>query len=421
MFNLGRLQRDVGDGSTVGALVTDREAEGEFNRVGGVDGRIRFGGAYTFQFQAAGSWTKRWVPSSAGGDTSIIDGDAVAVAAQELTGHLVQASVDRSGRNYGFRMQVKDIPGDFRASSGYLRRRDVTDFFMFQRLNFFGPPGARLESWGANLFGNRIYPGRSFWDGGGADEGMLSLRFNLNLRGNTRIEFGGSNKFFVLNPARYDDYAILLPDGSQIAGDALVASIREMRGLGGLGVQVRSSYFKSVSFNTELQREETPIFAEGTRGVQWSAEAGAEARPTGSLRLESSIRHALIERQNGSEYSQATLLRGRAEYQLSRAVFLRAVGQYSLEDVDSLRAPGGIPYLFDDAPFRIRSGDIYSAGLPQTNPLRVDLLFSYQPSPGTVFFLGYSREMLDNEAFRFSPLEPRADGLFLKLSYLFRS
>ena len=389
--------------------------------MGGVDGRIRFAGNYTFQFQAAGSWTRRWRSSSAGIDTAVVGDSRVAVSPEELTGHLVQASVDRSGRNYGFRMQVKDIPGNFRAESGYLRRRDVTDFFMFHRLNFFGAPGAHLESWGANLFGNRIYPGRSFWDGGGADEGSASLRFNLNLRGNTRIEFGASNKFFVLEPGRYDDYVILLPDGTPIAGDALVDSIREMRGLRGLTMQVRSSYFKSVSFNTQFEREETPIFAEGTRGVQWSAEAGAEARPTGSLRLESSVRHVLIDRQDGSTYSAATLLRGRAEYQLSRAIFVRAVGQYSLEDVDSLRAPGGIPYLFDDAPFRIRSGDIFSAGLPQTNPLRVDLLFSYQPSPGTVVFLGYSREMLDNEAFRFSPLEPRADGLFLKLSYLFRN
>jgi hypothetical protein len=42
-------------------------------------------------------------------------------------------------------------------------------------------------------------------------------------------------------------------------------------------------------------------------------------------------------------------------------------------------------------------------------------------APGTVAFLGYGREVTDDEAFRFDGLAPRTDGLFLKLSYLFRN
>ena len=43
-----------------------------------------------------------------------------------------------------------------------------------------------------------------------------------------------------------------------------------------------------------------------------------------------------------------------------------------------------------------------------------------QPSPGTVFFVGYSRIMQGDRTFRLSRLSPTADGLFVKLSYLFR-
>jgi hypothetical protein len=38
-----------------------------------------------------------------------------------------------------------------------------------------------------------------------------------------------------------------------------------------------------------------------------------------------------------------------------------------------------------------------------------------------VAVLGYGREVTDDEAFRFDGLAPRTDGLFLKLSYLFRN
>ena len=52
--------------------------------------------------------------------------------------------------------------------------------------------------------------------------------------------------------------------------------------------------------------------------------------------------------------------------------------------------------------------------------LRIDLLFSYQPTPGTVLFLGYSSVQSEPETLRFGALERRGDPLFVKLSYLFR-
>ena len=50
----------------------------------------------------------------------------------------------------------------------------------------------------------------------------------------------------------------------------------------------------------------------------------------------------------------------------------------------------------------------------------VEGLLSYEPSPGTVFFFGYTRTMEDSEAFAFDRVQPTADGLFAKLSYRFR-
>jgi hypothetical protein len=50
----------------------------------------------------------------------------------------------------------------------------------------------------------------------------------------------------------------------------------------------------------------------------------------------------------------------------------------------------------------------------------VEALLSYEPSPGTVFFLGYTRQMEDSRRFGFEAVQPTADGLFAKLSYRFR-
>jgi len=52
--------------------------------------------------------------------------------------------------------------------------------------------------------------------------------------------------------------------------------------------------------------------------------------------------------------------------------------------------------------------------------VHVEVLLSYEPSPGTVMYVGYSREMEDTGAFRFQRMRPRADGLFAKVSYRFR-
>lgn len=422
LFNVARLQRDVGAGSSLGAVLTDRTTGAEFNRVAGLDGRVRFGGIYTWQFQAAGSWTRAWAPDAGGEGIAVVGDSTVAVATRDRAGHLLQTSIDRTGRNWGFRMQAKDIPGDFRTESGFVRRTGVTDFFLFTRLTFYGKPGSLVESWGPNLMANRIFDGRGFWRGDDAAEGSATVRMSASLRGNNRVEVSASERFYTLDPARYARYAFVDASGATRTGEEAVRPLHRLEGLRGFSVQGRSSYFKSFSADAEVKREETPIFAEGTRGEEWSAQGGVELRPTDALRLDGSVRRSRIFRaEDGSLYSDATIPRLKLEYQLTRSVFLRAVGQYTVEEVDLLRAPGGAPYLRGGAPFRLRRGRAVGAETVQHNPLRVDLLFSYQPSPGTVVFLGYAREMVDDGAYRFAPLEPRADGVFLKVSYLFRS
>lgn len=59
-------------------------------------------------------------------------------------------------------------------------------------------------------------------------------------------------------------------------------------------------------------------------------------------------------------------------------------------------------YPYEDSPFRSRNGIRLQPDAPQQHPFMGEALLSYRPAPGTVFFLGYSREMLDDAAFRFA-------------------
>jgi hypothetical protein len=50
----------------------------------------------------------------------------------------------------------------------------------------------------------------------------------------------------------------------------------------------------------------------------------------------------------------------------------------------------------------------------------MDFLFSWQPTPGTVFFAGYGSTLAEPEALRLRGLSRLDDGFFVKFSYLFR-
>ena len=155
-----------------------------------------------------------------------------------------------------------------------------------------------------------------------------------------------------------------------------------------------------------------PIFAEAAAGRLWSAAATATWRPTASVRIEARWVHQRLARaRDGSRFSTANIPRLKLEYQLTRAIFFRYIGQYFAQDRDALADPRIA------RPILINGSQTTAA---TTNDFRNDILFSYKPTPGTVFFLGYGASLVEPDAFRFHNLSRQADGFFLKASYLFR-
>ncbi|MDH5761082.1 MAG: hypothetical protein OEZ65_16080, partial [Gemmatimonadota bacterium] len=95
----------------------------------------------------------------------------------------------------------------------------------------------------------------------------------------------------------------------------------------------------------------------------------------------------------------------------NKSVFARAVIQHELEERAGLTDPAtGLPIL------------IYGAPRPtvSTGESMMQFLLQYQPSPGTIFYVGFSHARAGERTYRLRDMAPMAEGLFVKLSYLFR-
>jgi hypothetical protein len=90
--------------------------------------------------------------------------------------------------------------------------------------------------------------------------------------------------------------------------------------------------------------------------------------------------------------------------------------EYRTERQDALRddTRTGAPILIFDP----EVGDFVRAAAFSRRGFRGDLLFSYQPGPGTVLFAGYGSTLEAPAAAGRAGLRRTADGFFLKLSYL---
>ena len=398
MVNLIRLKGDLGATSSLGMVYTDRTDPGaDFNRVLGTDARLVLGGRYTVTAMAAGS-----ADGASGADTE--------------WGSLVMASVSRASRNLSLSASFEDVGDAFRAGSGFIRRTGVTQLQARTGYTFRGTRGALVERWGPSIEARGYWDRSDFWDGGAAQETELSLGLNGSLRGNIggfmnvrRTSFNFASRFYT-------------PFYTGASEEELSPANSAQDVFGGLtSVNLRSwiSTWEKVQISLGAGFAETPIFSSGVPldvGNSWSGDLRLTLRPTGSMEAEVGARHVSIFRKlDGSRYSSATIPRAQARYQVTRSAYVRLTGEYSSQEREGVLDPvtGQPVYSCSNGSCSLRRGS-------DANDFRLQGLLGIEPSPGTVLFLGYTREFKDTSAFRFQDLRSNADGLFVKLSYRFR-
>ena len=151
-------------------------------------------------------------------------------------------------------------------------------------------------------------------------------------------------------------------------------------------------------------------------GRGWDADIAVYAYPTRHLSAELGFRYqSLVRERDGTRALEAVIPRIKTQYQFNRALFLRAIVEYGAQMRRDLVDPAtGRPLL------GCGSSGCSLRGGTDANDFQVETLLSYEPTPGTVFFVGYSRQMEDTGRLRFRDVRPTADGLFAKVSYRFR-
>ncbi|HET7427115.1 MAG TPA: DUF5916 domain-containing protein, partial [Gemmatimonadales bacterium] len=402
VYNLLRLQRDLGAQSRVGVVYTDRIVGSNYNRVGGVDGRILFGGINTLQLQLAGSRTR--------------------TAGVTTTAPLWYARYLRNGRTFGFRAQLNASDPDFRAQSGFFSRPGLSHANLDPRVTVYGGPGRFVESFTADVNIDGLYRYQQYFTTDGMQEEKVHVNTNVRLRGGWTAGASVLIEQFGYPAEVYDGYRIELPRAGGTGVDTVAFVGRPAIPNRDYVLQFETPEFAQFSGNAFVLWGHDENFYEWASGDLTLFNAGVDWRPSDQLRFNGTYQLQRVgRRSDGSTVNIQHIPRLKVEYQLSRPIFLRLVGEYTSERQDDLR-----DHTRTEAPLLIfdpEVGDFVRATAFSRESFRGDLLFSYQPNPGTVLFAGYGstlRDPVDEEDPRRTGLRRADDGFFFKMSYLFR-
>jgi len=397
IFNVLRVRRDLGSQSWGGLAYTDRIDGADYNRVAAADLRMVFAELYYLQLQGGGSVTRS-------------DGQTAAAPIWE-------AILNRAGRRFSFAYRFTGIHPDFEAQSGFVPRTDVFETSLANSLSWYGERSAIIEKWTNSVRFAGWWDYDGIWDLAVPMETKLFLGNAFTLRGGWTGSVTLAWETTAWDQALYQDYAVERRSNGAVDTVAFLVPGRVNDGLGVLS-RFNTPEFKRLSASLAINRFHDVGFVEATRVNLLRITADLNLRPTDRLRVSARYARLVLDRRRDeTNLSKSQIPRLKIEYQISRPIFVRFVGQYASERTDALRDPR------TEAPILLFDEDsgTYVQSTPQTiNDLRVDLLFSYRPNPGTVLYLGYGSSLTEPDAFAFRDLQRTDDGFFFKLSYLFR-
>ncbi|HKE89227.1 MAG TPA: DUF5916 domain-containing protein [Gemmatimonadales bacterium] len=400
LLTVVRLRRNLAGRDLLGVVYTDRVDGSSFNRVAAVDARILLGPAWDLTVQSGASATRdsaagpvRWAP-------------------------MWKAVLVRSGRTFGITFQSYGVHGDFRAASGFLSNTGFLNTSVTPSLTLYGRPGSPLESFNANVYlTNYINDWGRPTAGASRANHQADFSFGVTLRGGWQLGTGISVETFGYPASLFANDWIERRAGSRVdtvpfTGQPHIPNLD-------LAVNIATPRFQNFSLTAFVFASHDENFLEWASARVILSTVDAIWRPTNRLRAELIYNHGQVNRRtDGSLVTLTRVPRLKIEYQLSRAVFLRVVGQYTANQVDSLRDDSRTndPILVRDP----ATGTFTRTAASASNVFRIDWLFSYHPTPGTVAYLGYGDSLEEPTAFRFSSLTRVSDGFFAKLSYLWR-
>ena len=353
MASVFRFRRDLMNNSTIGVLLTDREGGDYYNRLMGVDGKLRFSATDTLSFQTLGSSTRYEAEIAEDYDQPL---DTFSDWSHEL-------SYEHGTRNWYASLSHTRMGEGFRADLGFIPRVG------YQRIS-----AAAGGTWYNNtddLIQKLNVSGRYYKTEETGDGGNLEHGFSTSAWVNAAMQSFFS--YTLLHERKtYEDIS------PEITRHALHGS---MRPNGAMHLEMRASFGDYIDYSNIRPGERIRL------------------EPEFSIRIG---RHLLMDLEHqwtrmdsgGGRLYLANVSQSRFVYQFNSRVFFRAIFQY----VD-LRKDQAL--YFDEID-------------PVEKELFSQLLFSYKVNPRTVLFVGYSDTYLGYQDISMTQSDR---SLFMKIGY----
>lgn len=351
---VGRYSRSFGDASTVGALVTARSGDDYHNTVGGFDLRWKINDQHSVQAQYLRSDT----------------GYSQAVATDfgqppdSFEGHAAYAGYDYNSRNWFAYLRHTERSNGFRADSGFVPQVDMSQQVVGLGHIWHGDE----DNWYSRLRLN------GDWDITHDDNGRLLEKeieayFSISGPMQSEIQVGGLTRDKMFDDVLFEENKLSL--------------FAEFQPRGGLRLGFWSRVGDQVDFDNTRLGDELRIdpFA------RWNIGRHLLLRYDGVF--------VKLDRKDGAMIFDAAVHDVRLTWQFSVRSFLRLTAQ--VQDIE--RNPASYNEVVDS-----RSRDVGR-----------QLLYSYKINPQTVFFLGYSDALIDDD--NLSGLTTTDRTWFMKVGY----
>jgi hypothetical protein len=353
---VGRYSRSFGDSSSVGALVTGRSGDGYHNYVGGLDLRWKVSDQHNIRLQHLQSDTE--YPT----DVAIEFEQPL----ESFVGSASFASYDYDSRNWFGSLRHQSYSSDFRSDAGFVPRVDTDTQVVGLGRIWHGDE----DDWYTQLRLN------GDWDithdeSGRMIEREIEAYFSVKGPLQSFVQIGGLTRDLLFDDVMFKENK--------------VSVYGELKPKGGLSLGVFARVGDQVDFtNTQLGDE---VRVEPF--VNWNINRHL------LLRLDTAF--VTLDSKEGPNIFDAKIYDARLTWQFSVRSFLRLTVQ--TQDIKR-----NLDEYIDPDDVEARTQDVGR-----------QLLYSYKINPQTVFFLGYSDALLDDDSL--DKLTTSDRSWFMKIGY----
>ena len=418
-FTVARVNRDIFTQSSVGVIYTDWQCPttGEFNRLGGVDTRLKFKDNWTLEGQAVESSSTLLGLNSANLQTTCEDGlfpfsDGSAGNGNYYAGPADRLDLLRYGLHFVYSGSYQDVSPGFVSMPGFVNRVDIRDSTQHAGYRF-RPKKGWIVAWGPALYNHYTFD----HEGRRLDTDYTPY-FVLQGRGQTTLRFLPYEE--SRERLRPQDFAFIgLPGVTQDQ------DYHEHRS----GASVETGYFPKATVKAMYYWGDGPNFEPLPNALPQSllsrsdnGSAMLTFRPIKPLKIENTYLFERLRATNeefllarsrtpgaGRGIFNDHIIRSKWNWQFTPQLSMRVILQYNALLAGT---PGvGSPYT----------------NLTTAKEFNADFLITYLVHPGTAIYVGYNSDLqnlnVEQNVGEFNTARGFLNDsrqFFVKVSYLFR-